>query len=209
MNPIIAIDFNGALLKSRPFDKAHKKWFAVMAFLLKDKSIKEYANLTDYFGKVHEVMARLLGDVEKEARTSFARHLFSMLTIAEVQQKDLIEDFVVFLKKIKPQYSLALITSAPDSSVEPILHKIGCKDLFDIVYKSPAGKHPNKKELFIEFIQKFGKPVFYIGNGDKDIESCKEIGIPSISVSWVSKGEIKGDFDIKNVKQLGKVIGWN
>lgn len=206
MNPIIAVDFNGALLKSRPFDKAHKKWFTVMAFLLKDKSIKEYAGLEDYFGKVHEVMARLLGNVESEARISFARHLFSMLTVAEVQQKDLISDFVVFLRKIKGKYSLALITSAPDSSVEPILRKLSCSDLFDIVYKSPAGKHPNKKELFVEFIQKFGKPIFYIGNGDKDIESCRELGIPTISVSWVSKGEIKGDYDIKNVKQLGKIV---
>ena len=39
MKPIIAVDFDGALLKSRPFDKAHKRWFYVMSVMLKDDSV--------------------------------------------------------------------------------------------------------------------------------------------------------------------------
>lgn len=31
VDKIIAVDFNGALLQSRPFDEAHKKWFYVMS----------------------------------------------------------------------------------------------------------------------------------------------------------------------------------
>ena len=68
------------------------------------------------------------------------------------------------------------------------------------------GKHPNKKEMLEEFIAEHGKPEFYIGNGDKDIESCKELGIPSISVSWVSSGEFKGDYDIATVGELKKIL---
>ena len=51
MKLIIAIDFNGALLKSRPFNEAHKRWFYVMSLLLKDKSVNNYANLENYFDK--------------------------------------------------------------------------------------------------------------------------------------------------------------
>lgn len=206
MKPIIAVDFDGALLQSRPFDEAHKRWFYVMSVLLKDDSINKYAGLENYFDKVHEVMERYLGDVDHETRVKFARNLFSMATIAEVTKDDLVGNFADYLKGLKGNYRLALITSAPEASVEPILHKIGCSDLFDILYKSPMGRHPNKRELFEEFIKEHGKPAYYIGNGDKDITSCKELGIPAISVNWVSQGEIKGDYDIKRVPELEAII---
>ena len=159
MKPIIAVDFDGALLQSRPFSEAHKRWFYVMSVLLKDDSINEYAGLDDYFDKVHEVMERYLGDVDYETMVKFARNLFSMATITEVRKDDLVGDFADYLKGLKGKYRLALITSAPESSVEPILHKVGCSDLFDILYKSPMGRHPNKRELFEEFIKEHGKPA--------------------------------------------------
>ncbi|MBI5871960.1 HAD family hydrolase [archaeon] len=204
--PIIAIDLDGALLQSRPFDEAHKKWFYVMSILLKDHSINEYAGLDKYFDKVHEVMKRYLGDVDHETRVKFARNLFSMATIAEVTKNDLVEDFADYLRGLKGKYRLALITSAPETSVEPILHKVGCSGLFDILYKSPMGRHPDKRELFEEFIKEHGKPVYYIGNGDKDITSCKELGIPAISVNWVSQGKVKGDYNIQSVPELEAII---
>ena len=206
MKPIIAVDLDGALLQSRPFNEAHKRWFYVMSVLLEDNAINEYANLDDYFSKVHEVMRRYLGNVDSETRVKFARNLFSMATIAEVTKGDLVEDFVGYLRGLKEKYRLALITSAPDVSVEPILHKVGCSDLFDILYNSPMGKHPNKRELFEEFVREYGKPIFYIGNGDKDIISSKELGIPAISVNWVSQGEVKGDYDIQKVSELEGII---
>jgi len=206
MKPIIAVDFDGALLRSRPFNEAHKRWFYVMSVLLKDNSINQYAGLDNYFDKVHEVMERYLGDVDHETRVRFARNLFSMATIAEVTKDDLVEDFAEYLRRLKGKYRLALITSAPESSVEPILHKIRCSDLFDILYKSPMEKHPNKRELFEEFIKEHGKLAYYIGNGDKDIISCKELRIPAISVSWVSQGEVKGDYDIQTVPELEAII---
>ena len=118
----------------------------------------------------------------------------------------MVKEFAEFLRKLKDKYKLALITSAPEESVEPILQKIGCFDLFDIVYKSPMEKQPNKEELFKEFIEKYGKPAYSIGNGDQDIESCKKLGITTISVNWVSQGEIKGDYDIQNVSELEGII---
>jgi len=76
MKKIIAVDFDGALLESRPFENAHKRWFYIMAVLLKDKSVRKYANMKNYFGKVHEVMQRYLGDVPAETRIKFARLLY-------------------------------------------------------------------------------------------------------------------------------------
>jgi hypothetical protein len=43
MNPLIIIDFNGALLRPRPFDEAHKTWFKLFSVLLEDDSVNEWA----------------------------------------------------------------------------------------------------------------------------------------------------------------------
>tara|TARA_Y100000310_G_scaffold340233_1_gene435301 strand:+ start:94 stop:207 length:114 start_codon:yes stop_codon:yes gene_type:complete len=36
---MLAIDLDGALMYSRPFEQAHKEWFRLMAVLLNDDSI--------------------------------------------------------------------------------------------------------------------------------------------------------------------------
>ncbi len=118
----------------------------------------------------------------------------------------MVSEFARYLRKIKNQYLLVLITSAPEAAVEPILQKVGCLDLFDYIYKSPINKRPSKKELLQKFVQEHGKPKFYIGNGDKDILSCKELSIPAISVNWVSKGEYLGDYQAGTVKDLEKLL---
>ncbi len=207
MKQIIAIDLDGALIKSRPFKVSHKKWFELMAILLDDESVKDYAKIEgDYFPKVHEVMKRYLGDVSKETRTFFARKLYAMVTISEINQDDFVGDFADLLKELKDKYQLALITTAPEASVEPILQKLGCSDLFDIVYKSPMGKHPNKREMFVEFINEHGAPKYYIGDGDENMNICKELHISTISVNWVSKSKIKGDYDVSTVEELRKSL---
>lgn len=177
-----------------------------MGTLLNDDSVIKYSYRKDFFGKVHEVMKRYLGNVSHEVRVKFARIIYSMSLIAEVQKKDIVTDFVKYLETLKKKYKLALITTAPEDSVEPMLEKIELNKLFDIVYKSPIDRHPDKKQLFKEFIKKHSKPIFYIGNGDKDIESCKKVGIKTISVNWVSKGKYKGHFDVKSVRELKKVL---
>ena len=200
---IIAVDFNGALLKSKPFDEAHKEWFYLMSVLLRDKSVRDYANIKeDYFSEVHEVMSKYLGNVGKKTRTKFARTVYAMATIAKVKKSDLVMDFAKYLEGIHNKYALVLITSAPEDSVEPILEKIQCSSLFDIIYQSPMHEQPDKKGLFEKFIREYGKPIFYIGAGDKDIDCCKELVIKTISVSWVVKGKVKGDYDIKKVIEL-------
>lgn len=206
VKPILAIDFDGALLKHRPFQQAHIKWFKVMSVLLKDPSINKYAELEDYFGKVHEVMERYLGKVNHDVRVRFARIMYAMATVAEVQKKDLVKEFAAYLKTLKKKYKLALVTSAPEDAVEPILEKLGISGLFDFLYKSPMHRHPDKKQLFKEFIAKYGKPMYYIGSGDEDIKNCKEIGIKTISVNWVSRGKFKGDFDVNSVGELKRII---
>tara|TARA_Y100000310_G_scaffold340233_1_gene435302 strand:+ start:250 stop:714 length:465 start_codon:yes stop_codon:yes gene_type:complete len=147
-------------------------------------------------------MKRYIGDVSKEDRTKFARTIYAMVTVACVKQEDLCVEFKEFLEGRE----LALITTAPADSVEPILVKLNCENLFKIVYKSETAAEPDKKELFKAFIAKHGKPEYYIGDGDKNLAVAKELDIKTISVNWVKKAEIKGDFDVQSVSELKDVL---
>jgi phosphoglycolate phosphatase-like HAD superfamily hydrolase len=206
MKPVIVIDFNGALLNSRPFDEAHRQWFKMFSILLDDPSINEWADKENYFEGVHQVMKRYLGNVHKDAQLMFARQTFALVMVAEVKESDIVKDFASYLDTIKDKYTLALITTAPEGSVEPILEKIGCQYLFEIVFKSPYKSYPDKRELFEEFILKYERPLFYIGEGDKDIGLCRDLGIKSISVNWVKRGKFKGDHDIDDTEELKKIL---
>lgn len=204
--PAIIIDLNGALIKQRPFDIAHKEWFRVMAELIRDHSINEFAFKEDYFKDVQEIMKKYLGDIDIKTRNAFARNIYSMVVVESIKKWDLVEDFAEYLKNMKKRFTIVLITSAPTAAINGILEKINCKDLFDIVSASPMEEVPSKKELIELFIKKHGKPLFYIGQGDKDILTCKELGIKTIVVDWSNPPINKGNFEAHNVEELGKII---
>ncbi len=204
--PAIIIDLNVALIKQRPFDAAHKEWFRVMGELIRDYSINELAFKEDYFSDVQEIMKKYLGDIDIKTRNAFARNIYSMMVVESIKKWDLVEDFAEYLKSMKKRFVIVLITSAPTAAINGILEKINCKDLFDIVSASPMEEVPSKKELIELFIKKHGKPLFYIGQGDKDILTCKELGIKTIVVDWNNPAVNKGNFEAHNVEELGKIV---
>ncbi|MEM4637644.1 MAG: HAD family hydrolase [Candidatus Woesearchaeota archaeon] len=206
MKPIICVDLNGALIKQRPFDIAHKEWFRIMSELIRDYSINEFAFKEDYFKDVQEIMKKYLGNVDIKTRNAFARNIYSMVVIESVKKWDLVEDFAEYLNNIKKRFIVALITSAPTLAVKGILEKIECKDLFDIVLASPMEEVPGKRELLEIFIKKHGRPLFYIGAGDEAINAFKDAGVKTIVVNWVVTGKNKGNFEANNIQELDKII---
>lgn len=202
----IVIDMDGALLKSRPFDIAHKEWFRIMAELLRDQTINEHAFKPDYFVYVHEIMKRYLGEIDEASQNVFARNIYAMCVVEAVKKWDLVEEFSEHLRKLKKKFIIVLITTTPSIAVAPILEKVHCADLFDVIIGSPMEKEPKKKELIELFMKRYGKPEFYIGNGDKDLKIVKDLGIKTISVNWVAKGDVKGNFEAEKVEDIDKIL---
>jgi FMN phosphatase YigB (HAD superfamily) len=209
MKPILAIDLEGALLKSRPFEKAHKDWFKIFSSLLKDENINNFAEKKDYYKHVYEVMEKYLGRVPKETQNHYARTLYSMCIISETKEEDIIVEFAKLLSRIKDKYTLALITTAPEPSVKGILEKFPFLNSFEIVFASPIKREPNKKQLFEEFMEKYEKPLYYIGDGDKTMETCKLLNIKTIAVNWIRKSDFKGDFNVNTVDELKEILNQN
>jgi len=198
----IIVDLNGALLQSRPFDEAHKRWFGLMANLLEDDKVKGYANQDDWFDMVDDVMDRFLGDAGKDYKTAMARMLYGMIVVGEIRDSDLVEEFAEYLYDLKKRYKICLVTTVPDP--EPILEKLNISDLFNVVYKNPIDGRPDKLELIKKFLEEHDSK-FYIGLGDKDLKGIGQLGIKTVSVSWIKKGE-PGDYDAETVKELVSLI---
>jgi len=206
MNPILVIDLKEALVKPRPFIDAHKRWFKLFSVLLEDDSINDWAQKDNYFEGVHAVMKLYLKDSDKEFQTIFARQMFSMVLVAEISPDDLVKEFADYLRTIKDRYTLALITTVPENSIIPLLNKLGCGDIFELIYPSLNKNLPDKKTLFVDFIQKYDIPLFYVGYGDKLLGELKELDINTISVNWVSKGTFRGDYEVDSVEELKHIL---
>ncbi|MFA6462254.1 MAG: HAD family hydrolase [Candidatus Woesearchaeota archaeon] len=215
---IIAVDLSGTLICEEAGQKAHQEWFRIMAAALNDPSVETLAKKKDYFPEVYKVLERYTGlDAKKEENKlllkKMARSLFQMSYLGKAHQlrdKLRYSEIITLLKELKRKYTLALITTSPEESVNPILELAGCSDLFDFKELSPLHEEPNKKELLQRFISTHGKPEVYIGNEEEDYFACKELDVPFILAGWdpyVSKGLKKICLvQAKNVVELEKEL---
>ncbi|HPQ29889.1 MAG TPA: HAD-IA family hydrolase [Desulfobacteraceae bacterium] len=82
-------------------------------------------------------------------------------------------------------YQLAIITSNSRSNVNLFLKNNGMDQEFDFVYsgKSIFGKDKVFKRMFHKK-EISPEEAIYIGDETRDIEACKKVGIPIISVTW-------------------------
>ncbi|MAF37023.1 hypothetical protein CL622_07960 [archaeon] len=215
IKPIIGIDLDGTLISEIPSKQAHTEWFAIMSSVLGDPAVQNYADLEgDYFPHVFKVMEQYTGlqiKEHKELLTHFARTLFQMSYIGQAfQMKDklLYTPFATYLRKLKEKYTLALITTAPEDAVMPLLGMVDCLDLFSIVYKGPIGKKSDKTILLKQFIKEHGKPICYIGNEDGDVQACLKTNVKSILVNWnnTELENVEPDYTVCNVEELNGVI---
>ncbi len=202
LKKIIAFDLSGTIISEEPGQKAHQEWFKIMGAALNDSSVEKLAEKKDYFPEVYRVLGQYTGLDAKNSKNKLllkkmARSLFQMSYLSKAHQlKDKLayQPVINLLKELKRKYSLALITSSPEDSVEPILELSGCSDLFEFKELSPLNEEPNKKELLQRFITVHGKPEVYIGNEEEDYSACKELDVPFILAGWghyVSKEVMK------------------
>lgn len=203
---VLIIGLNGVLLKPRPFEMGHQEWFRVMAELLHDHTIMQHAFKENYFQYVQEIMKRYLGDINEHSRIAFARNMYGMSIVEVARPWDVVEEFAELLRRLKKRYALVLITSTPAIAIEPLLEKTQCKDLFDLVIKGPLDTESHKKELFEAYLKKHGRPEFYIGKGNKDMEYCRSVGIKTITAEWLNPPIIQGNFSAKTPQDVEKIL---
>ncbi|HII71939.1 TPA: HAD family hydrolase [Candidatus Woesearchaeota archaeon] len=217
MKKIIAFDFDGTLIKAEPAETAQQEWFNVMGYLLKSPKVKKLAGNKDYFRDVFNVLEKYTGldqkvPLDRQVMTRFARNLFQMLYLANIRKVGkaaFYDGLIDIIVDHKVNHSIALVTTAPEDSVEPALEIAKIKDLFDFIVKSPVDQQPSKLEVFAPFVKKYGQPMLYVGNSVEDGEACKELGIPFVLCMWGKYDEDAKRFakyKIRSPEELKSII---
>jgi len=203
--PIIATTLSGLFVSSKPWKKAHELWFAERAKELKDLAIKEYAFKENYFQYVDIVMARLKPGLSEKERTTLARSLFfdSVLQYIKKHPEAVRKDVADYFRGMKRKYRLALLTTNEQHTLNLMLPLLGVEDLFDIVESSFAEEKDDKKLVFDRFLEKYGKPMVYIGRDKKETyEYCKKKGMAVIFTNFEEADEIPGVESVHTLEEL-------
>lgn len=207
--PIIATTLSGLFIKSEPWEKAHILWYEKIAKKLGDDSIKEWVEKKDYFKGVDIAMKKLYPNLSEEQRTTKARETFFDSVIEYIKQnpKTKNKKTIKYFESLKDKYELALITTNTSSAIKKILNITGLKNLFDIIETSKPEEKDDKKIVFKRFVEKYKKPVIYIGGSKKDsFDYCKENNIKHIFVNFKNKEVIDNTETIYNLEELKQKI---
>lgn len=209
MKPIIAVNLTGLFIKTAPWKNAHKLWFDRVIKETGNKALRKWVNRVDYFKGVDIAMKELMPKSTDKQRTRKAREIYmdSVLAYA-IKNKDKVmnKKAIIFFKKLKSRYRLALVTTNTKSFVNKIIRTAGIKNLFDIVECSKPTEKDDKIAVFKRFIKKHGKPLLYVAGERKDTyDYCKKKNIKCVFANL----ERNKKLDVKTVnslKELSKFI---
>ena len=203
--PIVAATLSGLFLKHEPWDKAHVLWYKKAAEKLNDESVNKWANRSDYFKGVDEVMKRIYPKLSDDERTIKARETFfnSVCDYVRKYPEARNNGIINYFNSLKKSYRIALITTNTKSALERILSSASLTDFFDIIEASMPDEKDDKRIVFERFIKKYGKPLIYIGGNRKDsFDYCKEKGIPCIFANFEKQPDLEGIESAHNLEEL-------
>jgi len=203
--PIIATTFSGLFVTHEPWDKAHVLWLKTAAERLKDPSIMDWANRPDYFNYVDGIMKRLSPELNEKQRVIKAREMYFDSVCEYVKQNPKVrnESVIKQFSKLKNDYRIALITTNTGEALKKILRVTNLEGFFDIIETSLPEEKDDKRIVFERFIEKYGKPLIYLGGNRKDsFDYCRENNINCVFTNLEGLEDISGVESVHNPKEL-------
>lgn len=100
-------------------------------------------------------------------------------------------ELIDYIRKLKKDYYIALLSNAPEGLVEAILEKYNLYDLFDKAFISSAYKMAKPdKEFYMLCVNSFDKmdKIYMIDDNDKNLENLDLLGIKAIK--YISNDEL-------------------
>lgn len=207
--PILATTLSGLFIKQEAWDKAHVLWYQEASRKLNDNSVLKWINKPDYFKGVDEVMKKLYPKLDEEERTRTARRMFFDSVVQYIQQNPETKnkEIIRYFLGLKKKFRLALITTNTKPALEKILSATNLQNLFDIIEASEESEKDDKILVFQRFIEKYGKPLIYIGGNRKDsFDFCKQHGIKCIYANLENTEEILKVKSIHNIQEIERAI---
>lgn len=129
------------------------------------------------------------------------------LKMDEIPLIDGMKEVLTALNKMG--HKMGILTSNNKKNVETFLNHYELKNLFEFVYSE---KNVFGKDKAINRMIKIEKldEIIYIGDETRDIEACKKVGVPIVSVGWGFNTSINlknhdPDYFIENPNELVKI----
>ncbi len=206
--PIIATTLSGLFVKTDPWKNASSMWFEKAALQLHDNSVLEWIGKENYFDGVDEVMQRVYPGLTEEERTVKARELYFEVVCEYMVDHDVRNEEVIgYFDELKGKYRIALLTTNTQQAITTILPLVGLLDFFDIVEVSKVEEKDDKRVVFDRFIERYGKPMLYVGGDRKaSYDYCAEKNIPTVFVNLESDEVIENVTTVSSVDELKNVI---
>lgn len=219
--PILATTLKSVIINSKSWEDAHYLWYDEREKELKIKGLSiqpiiEWKTLLKenpekekkvYFNYVDNVMKALHLNLSKEKRTKIARESYfnSVIKFIKNNKNQVNYNIIDYFSSLKNKYRLAIITTNTQSALEKIIKSIRLdKNLFDLVETSKPEEKDNKIRVFERFVEKYGKPLAYIGYGEESMNYCKSQNIQHILVDFEKKSDSKEA--VRNLKKLKEKI---
>ncbi|MBX4188407.1 MAG: HAD-IA family hydrolase, partial [Candidatus Doudnabacteria bacterium] len=107
------------------------------------------------------------------------------------------------IKKIKPNYKIAILSNAGQEFIEEALKQNGVMELFDIVMTSSktglVKPQPEIFELVLKELNVTPKEALFIDDSSSNAVAAKELGL--YSVLYKGLDNLQGEFKLKNISQ--------
>lgn len=206
MKPIIATTLVNLFVDEKPWKEAHKLWFYKVAHELNDESFFQWIEKENYFEGVDNAMEELMpnsSDFEKtvEARKRYFAAVIEGLKKDNYENQKLIDYFLT----LKESYRIALITTVDSKHIKAILDKLKMLNVFDIIETTIPPEKDDSSNVFERFLDKYGKPVIYLGTSKKSLKYCSEHDINSVYVNFYDLVDLEYE-TIYNLEELNKKI---
>jgi hypothetical protein len=184
---VLGFSLFGIIRSEEPWRKAHKDGMKELAKRGGMPELLEKVNEPNYFEFVKEALSKIdeYKNFSERERISKRRKQYFDRVLGLI--KDYIDkDFVSFLKELKNDYELILITTNLRDFVDEVLRLADASEIFNYIFTSMPNEEDNKKIVFDKAIKEGKKPDIFVGS-EKSGEICKELGIDFIKYRNLEK----------------------
>ena len=168
-------------VSSEPFRRMHDFGINELAKLSGMPELIEKKDSSKYFVYVKKALENVYYDLSMEKAIVKRRNQYCRRVVDLIGENPgfIRRDVIRFLRDVKDNYRLVIVTSFLEKYVREILKEAEIDDIFDFISASKEEEEDDKEIVMTRLISEFGRPKKFIGS-KKSEKICKKFDIELI-----------------------------
>ena len=177
---VILWDFDGVIMDSMPIrDKGFEEVLKhypqrqveeLLNFHRQNGGLSRYVKFRYFFEKIRNEA------ITDEQVNELAKHFSDIMLSLLKDEKLLIRDSVLFIKSVKPDIDMHIVSGSDGNELKQICASLGLNNYFKSIHGSPTPKKKLVKDILAE--NNYDKAsVVLIGDSINDLDACNNNGI--------------------------------